>query len=50
MWDINKGSKDSPLSPLNTFTGHSDVVEDVGWSPHHETFFASGGDDKLLLL
>jgi WD40 repeat protein len=50
LWDISKGSKDSPLQPLNIFQGHEEVVEDVAWNPHHESYFGSVGDDKLLCL
>merc|ERR1711907_252325 len=36
--------------PLTTFTGHNNVVEDVAWHQHKETFFGSVGDDRMLML
>jgi len=39
-----------PIQPLSTFKHHTDVVEDVAWSPFQSTLFASCGDDVRLLL
>ena len=39
-----------PLNAMTTYRAHTDVVEDVQWSPHHEWQFASAGDDKLVIL
>lgn len=56
LWDINSavsasgGPPSKSLLPLRTFTGHSDVVEDVCWSPKDENIFASCGDDSKALL
>jgi len=50
MWDVNTTAKDRSISALQTFSGHSSVVEDVAWHLHHESFFGSVGDDKRLLI
>lgn len=51
LWDIRAGSKDNrQLEALQTFRGHSSVVEDISWHHFKETLFASVGDDKQLLL
>lgn len=40
----------SVLQALHTYRGHSDIVEDVQWSPHHSHQFASCGDDKFVII
>lgn len=49
MWDIEAGSS-SQLDPtIRIPNAHGgEVVEDVAWHCHHETLFASAGDDKRL--
>eukprot|EP00919_Chromeraceae_sp_WS-2016_P029996 GHVR01071248.1.p1 GENE.GHVR01071248.1~~GHVR01071248.1.p1 ORF type:complete len:428 (+),score=73.24 GHVR01071248.1:82-1365(+) len=51
LWDIAAATKGtSTLDPLQTFVGHTNIVEDVAWHRHHENIFASCGDDKLALI
>jgi len=38
------------LNAANTYRAHTDIVEDVQWSPHHDWQFASCGDDKLVII
>lgn len=50
-WDINAYKKgDNTLQPVNTYRGHSSIVEDVAWHHFHENLFASVGDDRQLLV
>ncbi|CEH14139.1 nucleosome remodeling subunit caf1 nurf55 msi1 [Ceraceosorus bombacis] len=50
-WDVNQYKKiDKAINPLKVYRGHTSVVEDVAWHAHHESLFASVGDDKLLLI
>ncbi|KAN0064497.1 Histone acetyltransferase type B subunit 2 [Thecaphora frezii] len=50
-WDINAYKKgDNTLSPLQTYRGHTAIVEDVAWHNHHESLFGSVGDDRQLLI
>jgi len=48
LWDVTGGAGE--VKALQTFTGHMDVVEDVGWHNFHEDIFGSVGDDKHLSL
>jgi len=32
------------------FSSHTDVVEDVAWHLHHESYFGSVGDDHMLKM
>ena len=51
LWDINDATKaSSTIKPLQTFTGHTDVVEDVCFHGHHKHVFASCGDDKTVQI
>lgn len=51
LWDINAYDKETrTLDPLQTYRGHSSVVEDVAWHNYHENLFASVGDDHQMLL
>ena len=47
-WNLENAKK--VVEPLNKFTGHTDVIEDVAWHMHHPKIFGSVGDDKMLLL
>lgn len=50
-WDINSYKKgDNTIQPVQTYRGHSAIVEDVAWHNYHESLFASVGDDRQLLL
>jgi len=48
LWDVTGGSGE--VKPLQTFSGSTDVVEDVGWHHFNESFFGSVGDDKQLRI
>jgi histone-binding protein RBBP4 len=51
LWDINDATKtNSRLDPLNTYTGHNDVVEDVAFHQLNPNFFGSCGDDKKVMI
>lgn len=56
LWDVSGSVHEAGAKPgarldaLTKFAGHEDVVEDVAWHLHHESYFGSVGDDKLLLL
>lgn len=50
FFSIGIPSGSQKLQPLNTFRAHTSVVGDVAWHAMHETFFASVGDDKLLIM
>ena len=50
-WDINDATKTSHiLEPTATFTGHTNVVEDVQYHLHHKNLFGSVGDDAKLMI
>ncbi|ORY34791.1 WD40-repeat-containing domain protein [Naematelia encephala] len=50
-WDIEGYTKSSPsIQPLRKYTGHDGTVGDVDWHPSYDYMFASGGDDKQLML
>lgn len=38
------------VQAIQTFRGHTDVVEDVQFSPHNSWQFASAGDDRIVIL
>lgn len=38
------------MDPLAVFTAHTAEVEDVSWHYHHESIFASAGDDKMVFI
>jgi histone-binding protein RBBP4 len=49
--DINNYSKtDNCLDPINTYRGHTSIVEDVAWHNESEWMFASVGDDRQLMI
>eukprot|EP00658_Telonema_sp_P-2_P041939 TRINITY_DN3004_c0_g2_i14.p1 TRINITY_DN3004_c0_g2~~TRINITY_DN3004_c0_g2_i14.p1 ORF type:complete len:380 (+),score=118.76 TRINITY_DN3004_c0_g2_i14:91-1230(+) len=48
LWDVTNGSGE--VKTLSTFTGHTDVVEDVDWHNFNESIFGSVGDDKQLRI
>jgi histone-binding protein RBBP4 len=48
LWDVNAVA--SAGVPKQRFAGHTEVVEDVAWHHHHESYFGSVGDDKRLLM
>ncbi|KAF0990690.1 hypothetical protein HZS_5186 [Henneguya salminicola] len=51
MWDISKTTQESKkVEPLQIFTGHTAVVEDVSWNYFNGSLFASCGDDKRVIL
>jgi WD40 repeat protein len=58
LWDIHAAmdqssftnSSGTVIHPLSTFTGHTDVVEDVDWHHRDENLIGSVGDDKAIRL
>jgi histone-binding protein RBBP4 len=48
MWDVREASFE--INAVKTWTGHTDVVEDVDYHKHHSHIFGSVGDDSQLLL
>lgn len=38
------------FQPVSTYTCHQDEVSDVAWHPHHEAYFGSVGEDKMLAM
>lgn len=48
MWDVKQGALE--IQAVNTWTGHTNVVEDVDFHKHHAHLFGSVGDDSQLLL
>mmetsp|Transcript_11626 Transcript_11626/g.23689 ORF Transcript_11626/g.23689 Transcript_11626/m.23689 type:complete len:349 (-) Transcript_11626:183-1229(-) len=50
-WDITQSTKTSNvLNPTATYTGHTNVVEDVAWHLHNSSLFGSVGDDCKLMI
>jgi len=49
-WDISNTSSKTSLTPLSTYRGHSDVVEDVAWHPMQSAVFASVDDDACIMM
>lgn len=47
---IHLCSSKVPVPALRVMTGHQDVVEDVAWHMHHNSIFASVGDDKAIMF
>ena len=55
LWDVNAALDPSNstgvfIHPLSTFTGHTDVVEDVDWHHRDENLIGSVGDDKSIRI
>jgi WD40 repeat protein len=51
QWDITAATKTSHiLDPKATYTGHTNVVEDVAFHLHHAHLFGSVGDDFKLMI
>lgn len=51
MWDVSGNPMEgNTLAALQTYVGHTSVVEDVAWHCQHEAFFGSVGDDKRLMI
>jgi len=56
LWDVNaamdqsSSSSSTVIHPLSTFTGHTDVVEDVDWHHRDENLIGSVGDDKSFRI
>ena len=52
LWDVCKGTDTGAktLSAMRTFTGHTDMVEDVAWHPLKQGVFGSVGDDQMLMM
>jgi len=50
-WDITQGTKTSHIiTAQETYTGHTNVVEDVAFHNHHSQIFGSVGDDCKLMI
>ena len=50
-WDITAASKEkNVLAATRTYKGHTAMVEDVDWHQSHDSIFASGGDDRMLMM
>ncbi len=52
LWDVRNAPKaqNSSVQQLSSFSGHTDVVEDVAWHNVHSHLFGSCGDDKTVIL
>jgi len=48
LWDMNNAGPQ--VSAVNTWTGHSSVVEDVDWHRFSPHLFGSVGDDRCFCL
>lgn len=46
LWHIQDASGDA----RQIYTAHTDVVADVAWHLHHESYFGSVGDDHKLMM
>ncbi|KNE61000.1 hypothetical protein AMAG_06761 [Allomyces macrogynus ATCC 38327] len=50
-WDVGGITKSqSIMDPYRIYRGHSSAVGDVAWNKRHDSLFASGGDDRRLLI
>ncbi|CAD6885155.1 unnamed protein product [Tilletia controversa] len=50
-WDINEFKKGSQkMQPVRRYEAHTSIVEDVAWHHHHESLFASVGDDRQMFI
>ncbi|KJE92778.1 retinoblastoma binding protein 7, variant [Capsaspora owczarzaki ATCC 30864] len=51
LWDIQGASREAKsIDAKQIYTGHSNIVEDVAWHPLHSALFASGGDDRKVMI
>jgi histone-binding protein RBBP4 len=55
LWDTSANPSHNKenqnyLNSFATFRGHTDIVEDVAWSYHNQSVFASCGDDSIIFL
>lgn len=50
LWDISSSSDSSNKSPLQTFTNHTDIVNDCKWHEFKQTVFGTVSEDKTLLI
>lgn len=50
VWDLTKKDTSGSLFPILTFTEHTDVCEDVCFSPDNPNLLASVGDDRMFIL
>lgn len=48
LWDIREAGLE--VNAVNSWKGHSSVVEDVDWHKFHSYVFGSVGDDSQLLI
>ncbi len=48
MWDLQGAGKKA--QPLQKFTTHTDVIEDVAWHAKDDNLFASVSDDKFIYV
>jgi histone-binding protein RBBP4 len=48
VWDLKEAGKTA--KPLQKFTAHTDVIEDVAWHSKDENLFASVSDDKFIYI
>lgn len=47
-WDLTQAGRE--VDAINTYRGHTDVIEDVKWHRQHPNLFGSVGDDKKLMI
>uniref|UniRef100_A0A672YPC9 Histone-binding protein RBBP4-like n=1 Tax=Sphaeramia orbicularis TaxID=375764 RepID=A0A672YPC9_9TELE len=50
LWNLCSIPTGDGLDPISTFTGHTDVVEDVAWHLVHESLFGSVSHDRKFML